>query len=144
MRSPCDLLNILLVEDKEGDARLAVEAFSESRIRNRVYHVRDGVEAMAFLRKQGEHADAPSPHLILLDLNMPRKDGREVLSEIKHDEALKMIPVIVLSISDGECEIDKTNKLRADSFFTKPIKFDQFLEVVRSIESFWLGNDKIT
>jgi two-component system, chemotaxis family, response regulator Rcp1 len=131
-------INILLVEDNEGDARLAVEVLKEGKILNKVHHVVDGVEAMAFLRREGEYADAPCPHLILLDLNLPRKDGREVLEEIKSDENLKKIPVVVLSTSKDEDDIFKTYNLHANCFITKSIDFEQFLEVIRSIENFWL------
>jgi two-component system, chemotaxis family, response regulator Rcp1 len=131
-------INILLVEDNEGDARLALEVLKEGRILNKVYLVVDGVEAMAFLRKEGAYADAPSPHLILLDLNLPRKDGREVLAEIKSDECLKKIPVVVLSTSSDEDDIFRTYNLHANCFITKSIDFEQFLRVIRSIEDFWL------
>ena len=131
-------IDILLVEDNEGDARLAKEAFKESKILNRVSHVLDGVEAMAFLRKEGKYADVPRPHLILLDLNLPRKDGREVLSEIKGDECLKRIPVVVLTTSNDERDIFKTYDLHVNCYITKPIDFEQFLQVVRSIKDFWL------
>ena len=131
-------IDILLVEDNEGDARLAKEAFKESKILNRVSHVLDGVEAMAFLRKEGKYADVPRPHLILLDLNLPRKDGREVLSEIKSDECLKRIPVVVLTTSNDERDIFKTYDLHVNCYITKPIDFEQFLQVVRSIKDFWL------
>jgi two-component system, chemotaxis family, response regulator Rcp1 len=138
MNMPGVTIDILLVEDNEGDARLAKEALKESKVLNNVYHVPDGVEAMEFLRKEGKYADAPRPHLILLDLNMPRKDGREVLAEIKGDENLKRIPVVVLTISNDEMDIFKTYNLHVNCFITKPIDFDQFLRVIRSIEDFWL------
>jgi chemotaxis family two-component system response regulator Rcp1 len=138
MNIPGIPIDILLVEDNEGDARLAKEALKESKVLNRVFHVVDGVEAMAFLRKEGKYADAPRPHLILLDLNMPRKDGREVLAEIKGDESLKRIPVVVLTISNDEKDIFKTYNLHVNCFITKPIDFEQFLKVIKSIEDFWL------
>ena len=138
MNIPGVSIDILLVEDNEGDARLAKEALKESKVLNRVFHVVDGVEAMAFLRKEGKYADAPRPHLILLDLNLPRKDGREVLAEIKGDESLKRIPVVVLTISNDEKDIFKTYNLHVNCFITKPIDFEQFLKVVESIEDFWL------
>jgi CheY-like chemotaxis protein len=138
MNIPGVSIDILLVEDNEGDARLAKEALKESKVLNRVFHVVDGVEAMAFLRKEGKYADAPRPHLILLDLNLPRKDGREVLAEIKGDESLKRIPVVVLTISNDEKDIFKTYNLHVNCFITKPIDFEQFLKVVKSIEDFWL------
>ena len=131
-------IDILLVEDNEGDARLAKESLKESKILNKVYPVVDGVEAMAFLRKEGKYADVPRPHLILLDLNLPRKDGREVLAEIKGDESLKRIPVVVLTTSNDDQDIFKTYDLHANCFITKSIDFEQFLRVIRSIEDFWL------
>jgi two-component system, chemotaxis family, response regulator Rcp1 len=140
--NPDASIDLLLVEDNPGDARLAMEAFKDSKVFSNVYHVHDGVEAVAFLRQVGTYAGAPRPHLILLDLNLPRKDGKEVLSEIKGDTDLKRIPVVVLSISDDETDIDKISKLQANGFFTKPIDFDQFLEVVRCIEDFWLSTAK--
>jgi two-component system, chemotaxis family, response regulator Rcp1 len=138
MINPCDPIDILLVEDNEGDARLAKEVLKESKVPNNVYHVIDGVEAMSFLRREGNYADVPKPRLILLDLNLPRKDGREVLAEIKGDENLKRIPVVVLTISNEERDIIKSYNLQVNCFITKPIDFDKFLEVVRCIENFWL------
>jgi CheY-like chemotaxis protein len=138
MNIPGISIDILLVEDNEGDARLAKEALKESKVLNRVFHVLDGVEAMAFLRKEGKYTDAPRPHLILLDLNLPRKDGREVLAEIKGDECLKRIPVVVLTISNDEKDIFKTYNLHVNCYITKPIDFEQFLKVIKSIEDFWL------
>jgi two-component system, chemotaxis family, response regulator Rcp1 len=131
-------IDILLVEDNEGDARLAKEVLRESKILNKVYHVVDGVEAMAFLRKEGKYADLPRPHLILLDLNLPRKDGREVLAEIKSNDCLKKIPVVVLTTSNDNEDISKAYNLHANCFITKSIDFEQFLRVIRSIEDFWL------
>ncbi len=136
-------INILLVEDSPGDARLAREALQDSKITNEIYHVGDGVEAMAFLRKEGEYKDEVRPDLILLDLNLPRKDGREVLAEIKADDALRRIPVVVLTISDDEADIFKTYDLHANCFITKPIDLSQFLKVVKAIESFWLSIVKL-
>jgi CheY-like chemotaxis protein len=144
MHTSGESINILLVEDNEGDARLAREAFRDSGIFNNVYHVHDGTEAMAFLRKEGNHACAPCPHLILLDFNLPRKNGREVLAEIKNDDTLKRIPVVVLSMSGDKEDIDKAYRLQANRFFTKPIDFEQFLEVVRFIEDFWLSIAKVS
>ena len=138
MNATINAIDILLVEDNEGDARLAKEALKESKVLNKVYHVLDGVEAMAFLRKEGKYADVPSPHLILLDLNLPRKDGREVLAEIKADECLKKIPVVVLTTSNDEEDIAKSYSLHANCFITKSIDFEQFMRVIRSIEDFWL------
>jgi CheY-like chemotaxis protein len=131
-------IDILLVEDNKGDALLAKEAFRDSKILNNFHHVTDGVEAMAFLRNKGKYAGSPRPDLILLDLNLPRKDGREVLAEIKSDEHLGSIPVVVLTISDDEKDVASTYKYHANCFITKPIDFDKFMEVIRSIEDFWL------
>ena len=132
------LIDILLVEDSPGDARLAQEALRDGKLGNRIFHVEDGEEAMAFLRKEGAHADAPHPDLILLDLNLPRKDGREVLAEIKGDEDLRRIPVVILTISKEERDVMKTYDLHANCYITKPIDLEQFMTVVKSIEDFWL------
>jgi len=131
-------IEILLVEDNEGDARLAREALKDSKVYNNVHHVIDGVEALAFLRQEGLYAKVPRPDIILLDLNLPRKDGREVLADIKKDDNLKRIPVVVLTISNDEADILKTYNLHVNCFVTKPIDFNQFLKVVHSIEDFWL------
>ena len=131
-------IDILLVEDNEGDARLAKEAMRDSKIKNVLHHVWNGEEAMAFLRRQPPFARAPRPGLILLDLNLPRKDGREVLAEVKADPDLKRIPVVVLTVSSAEEDILKTYNLHANCFVTKPLDLDQFIKVVRSIEDFWL------
>lgn len=131
-------VEILLVEDSPSDAELALEALREAKVRNHLSHVEDGVEAMRFVRRQGEYAQAPRPDLILLDLNLPRKDGREVLSEIKADEELRSIPVVVLTTSRAEQEVLRTYKLQANCYITKPVDFEQFLQLVRSLESFWL------
>lgn len=130
-------VEILLVEDSPGDARLAREGLSECKIRNNLHVVDDGVKAMAFLRRQGEYAKAPRPDLILLDLNLPRKDGREVLREVKEDESLKAIPVVILTTSKAEEDIIKSYSLHANCYVTKPLGLQQFLDVVRSIEDFW-------
>ena len=131
-------IDILLVEDNEGDARLAMEALKDSKMRNKIYHVWDGVEAMEFLQHHGKHADAPRPDLVLLDLNLPKKDGRQVLAEIKEDKDLQRIPVVILTISKDEEDVLKTYNLHANCYITKPIDLEQFLKVVRSIEEFWL------
>jgi CheY-like chemotaxis protein len=131
-------IDILLAEDNEGDARLAKEAMRDSKVINTIHHVPDGVEAMAFLRKEGKYAAAPRPDLILLDLNLPRKDGREVLADIKEDEDLKRIPVVILTVSNDEADILRSYNLHANCYITKPIDLAQFLNVVRSIEDFWL------
>lgn len=132
-------IDILLVEDNPGDARLAVEALREGKMLNEIRVVTDGVEAMDFLRRQGKHKAAPRPDLILLDLNLPKKDGREVLAEIKADENLRRIPVVVLTVSKAEEDILQTYNLHANCFISKPIDLDQFFKVMRSIEEFWLN-----
>lgn len=132
-------VEILLVEDNPGDADLAREALEDSKMKNNLHVVEDGVEAMAFLRKEGAHSGAVHPDLILLDLNLPKKDGREVLAEIKGDPGLKRIPVVILTTSSAEEDVLRTYNLHANCYITKPIQFDQFLKVVRSIEAFWLS-----
>ncbi|WP_141619669.1 response regulator [Myxococcus sp. AB036A] len=132
-------IEILLVEDNPGDVRLTVEALKEGKVRNRLSVARDGVEALAFLRRQGAYADAAQPDLILLDLNLPRKDGREVLAEIKVDPALRRIPVVVLTTSKAEEDILRTYDLHANCYIAKPVELEQFISVVRSIDDFWLS-----
>jgi CheY-like chemotaxis protein len=131
-------IEILLVEDNPGDVRLTVEALREAKVRNNLNVASDGVEAMEFLRRVGDHANAPLPDLVLLDLNLPRKDGREVLQEIKTDPELTLIPVVVLTTSQAEQDVLRSYQLHANAYVTKPVDLDQFLQVVRSIESFWL------
>lgn len=131
-------VEVLLVEDNPGDVRLTLEALKEAKMHNRVSVVQDGMEAMDFLRKRGKFADATRPDLILLDLNLPRKNGREVLAEIKADESLKCIPVVVLTTSEAEQDILKAYKLHANCYVTKPVDLDQFIKVVQSIENFWM------
>ena len=131
-------IEILLVEDNPADIRLAREAFKDAKVHNILYTVEDGVEAMAFLRRQGKYAEVARPDLILLDLNLPKKDGREVLAEIKTDERLKLIPVVILTVSKDEEDILKTYNLHANCYITKPIDFEQFMRVVKGIEEFWL------
>jgi len=131
-------IEILLVEDNPGDARLTKEALKEAQVRNRLNHIGDGVEALAFLRRQGQYATAHRPDLILLDLNLPRKDGREVLAEIKADERLKCIPVVVLTTSQAEEDIARAYNLNANCYVSKPIDLDQFIKVVQTIKDFWL------
>jgi two-component system, chemotaxis family, response regulator Rcp1 len=130
---------ILLVEDNPGDVRLTQEALKDAKLINHLHVVQDGVEAMEFLRRQGTYQDAPRPDLILLDLNLPRKDGREVLTEVKADERLKRIPIVVLTSSQSEEDLLKAYGLHANCYVTKPVDFDRFTEVVRSIEDFWFG-----
>lgn len=134
-RNPID---ILLVEDSDGDARLATEAMKESKISNVLHRVTDGEEAMQFLYREGRYADMPRPGLVILDLNLPKKDGREVLAEIKQDPDLKRIPVVILTTSKDEADILKTYNLHANCYVTKPIDLDQFIIMVKSIEDFWL------
>jgi len=131
-------VEILIVEDSAGDIRLTFEALKEAKVRNRMSAANDGVEAMAFLRKEGKYADAPTPDVILLDLNLPRKNGREVLAEIKADPRLRRIPVVVLTNSRAEEDIIKAYNLHANCYVTKPVDFQQFLNVIKSIEDFWL------
>ena len=131
-------IEILLIEDNPGDVRLTQEALRENKVRNKLHVVEDGVEAMAFLRREGKYADVPRPDLILLDLNLPKKDGREVLAEIKSDEDLGRIPVVVLTTSQAEEDILRAYGLNANCYVTKPVDLDRFFEVVKSIESFWL------
>jgi CheY-like chemotaxis protein len=132
-------VDILLVEDSPGDARLAIEALKDSKIKNHLDVVSDGEEAMKYLRKEGEYSGFPRPDLILLDLNLPKKDGRVVLKEIKENEELKRIPVVILTISKAEEDILKTYNLHANCYITKPLDLDQFIKVVKSIENFWLS-----
>jgi len=131
-------VDILLVEDNAGDADLAREALESSKVSNKLHVVSDGVEAMEFLRKQGKFAKVPRPDLILLDLNLPRKDGRQVLAEVKADPDLRIIPVVILTTSKEEEDILKTYDLHANCYITKPIDFNQFLKVIGAIEDFWL------
>jgi CheY-like chemotaxis protein len=127
-----------MVEDSPSDAQLTVEALHAAKIANRLSHVEDGVEALRFLRREGPYADAPRPDLILLDLNLPRKDGREVLDELKQDSDLKVIPVVVLTTSRSEHDVLRSYQLHANCYITKPVDFTQFMEVVKAIEHFWL------
>lgn len=131
-------VNILMVEDNPGDARLTREALKESKLSNNLYHCKDGVEAMAFLRRQGEFADAPRPDIVLLDLNLPRMDGREVLAEMKEDLLLKQIPVVVLTTSEAENDILRSYELHANCYITKPVDLEKFIQIVHGIEDFWL------
>jgi chemotaxis family two-component system response regulator Rcp1 len=131
-------IDILLVEDNPGDADLAREALESSKISNRLHVVDDGEKALAFLRGEGQYSGMPRPELILLDLNLPRKDGRQVLAEIKSDDNLKRIPVVILTTSRAEEDILKSYDLHANCYITKPIDLNQFLHVVMSIEEFWL------
>jgi two-component system, chemotaxis family, response regulator Rcp1 len=131
-------IEILLVEDSPSDTDLTIEAFQEGRIPSNLSHVEDGVEAMEFLGRRDSYAGAPRPDLILLDLNLPRKDGREVLAELKSDPKLRTIPVVVLTTSKDELDIAEAYRLQANCYIAKPVDFEQFVTVVRAIEHFWL------
>jgi two-component system, chemotaxis family, response regulator Rcp1 len=130
-------LEVLLVEDNPGDVRLTVEGLKEGKLRNNLHVAKDGVEAMAFLRREGEYADAVRPDLILLDLNLPRMDGREVLTAIKSDASLKTIPVVILTTSRAEQDVLRSYELQANCYITKPVDLEQFITVVKAIEGFW-------
>ena len=133
-----DVIDVLLVEDDPGDALMTREAFEHHKIRNSLHVVADGVEALRFLRREEPYADAPRPGLILLDLNLPRKDGREVLAEVKADERLRTIPVVVLTTSEAEEDILRSYDLHANAYVTKPVDFDRFIEVIRQIDDFFV------
>ena len=132
-------VNILLVEDNPGDVRLTIEGLRDAKVRNNLQVVGDGVEAMRYLRREGKYADAVRPDLILLDLNLPKMDGREVLAAVKSDDQLKTIPVVILTTSKAEQDIAKSYALHANCYVTKPVDLDQFLTVVHSIEDFWFS-----
>ena len=132
-------IRILLVEDNPGDARLTIEALREAKVRNELEHVIDGEQALALLRRQGRFSDSARPDLILLDLNLPKMDGRAVLEEIKNDQDLRRIPVVILTTSQAEKDVLMSYNLHANCFITKPVDLDEFIEAVRSIEEFWLS-----
>jgi len=136
-------IEILLVEDNPGDVRLTKEALREAKVCNRIHTVYDGMEALAFLNRESGYVNVPSPDLILLDLNLPKKDGREVLASIKANEKIRRIPVVVLTTSKSEEDIVKSYELQASCYVTKPVDLDQFLEVVKSIGDFWLAVVKL-
>ena len=136
-------VEILLVEDNPGDVRLTQEAFKDGKMLNKLHVVEDGMDALAFLKREGKYTGAPRPELILLDLNLPRKDGRDVLAEIKVDRDLKRIPVVILTTSCSEEDILRSYDLNANCYITKPVEFDKFIEVVKSIEDFWLAIVKL-
>jgi two-component system response regulator len=131
-------IEVLLVEDDPGDVLMTTEAFAEHKVANRLSVVSDGVTALEFLRKEGEHAGAPTPDLILLDLNLPRMDGREVLAAVKADPELKQIPVVVLTTSEAEEDVLRSYALHANAYVTKPVDFERFIEVVRKIDDFFV------
>lgn len=136
-------IDILMVEDNPGDARLTREALKESKVYNTLHHARDGVEAMRFLRREGDYADAPRPDIILLDLNLPKKDGREVLAELKAIPELKHIPVVVLTTSEAEQDVLRSYELHANCYITKPVDLEKFIQIVHGIEDFWLSIVKL-
>jgi two-component system, chemotaxis family, response regulator Rcp1 len=136
-------IEVLLVEDSPGDVRLTREAFKDAKVHINLHVAVDGTDAMAFLRHQGEHVNVPRPDLILLDLNLPKKDGREVLEEIKESPTLKSIPVVILTTSASEADILRSYRLHANCYITKPVDLAGFLEVVKSIDSFWLSVVKL-
>jgi len=132
-----EIIQILLVEDSPGDIRLTQEAMIDSKFQNQLHVVQDGVEAMEFLRRIGKYQDAPQPDLVLLDLNLPRKDGRSVLQEMKQDVNLRRIPVVILTSSDDEHDILRSYDLHANCYITKPLDLQQFVTIVKTIENFW-------
>ncbi len=131
-------IEVLLVEDDPGDVLMTREAFEQHKLRNTLHVVSDGVEALSFLRQEGQYADVPRPDLVLLDLNLPRKDGREVLAEIKADPQLRRTPVVVLTTSEAEEDVLRSYDLHANAYVTKPVDFDRFIDVVRRIDSFFV------
>ena len=132
-------IEILMVEDSAGDADLLLEFLEQSKVKNRIHWVQDGEAAMAFLRREGEYAGKPMPDLVLLDLNLPRKDGREVLADLKADPKLKHIPVVILTSSKSELDVARSYNLQANCFITKPVDLEQFGKVVQAIDDFWLS-----
>jgi chemotaxis family two-component system response regulator Rcp1 len=138
-RDESEAIEILLVEDSPGDIRLTQEAFHDAKVRNNLHVATDGEDAMAFLRREGKHAQAPRPGLILLDLNLPKKDGRAILAEIKADDSLKTIPVLILTMSSADADILSSYQLRANCYITKPVDLDGFTRVVRSVDNFWFS-----
>ena len=143
MSPSIDEIHVLLVEDDPGDVLMTQEAFEHHKLRNQLHVVPDGVEALAFLRREGEHADAPRPGLVLLDLNLPRKDGREVLQEVKADESLRSIPIVVLTTSQAEEDILRSYDLHANAYVAKPVDFERFIEVIRQIDDFFVSVVKL-
>lgn len=140
---PITEIDVLLVEDDAGDVLMTQEAFEHHKLRNQLHVVSDGVEALAFLRREGEYADAPRPGLILLDLNLPRKDGREVLEEVKNDESLRSIPIVVLTTSQAEEDILRSYNLHANAYVAKPVDFERFIAVIRQIDDFFVSVVKL-
>jgi CheY-like chemotaxis protein len=136
--TPLDVVDVLLVEDDDGDVLMTREAFEHHKIRNKLHVVQDGEEALQFLHREGPYADAPRPGLILLDLNLPRRDGREVLAELKADPELRVIPVVVLTTSEAEEDILRSYTLHANAYVSKPVDFDRFIDVIRQIDDFFV------
>jgi CheY-like chemotaxis protein len=136
-------IEVLLVEDDPGDVLMTKEAFAEHKVRNRLTVLTDGAQALEYLRRQGEYADAVQPDLILLDLNLPKRDGREVLAEIKNDEDLHQIPVVVLTTSSADEDILRSYRLHANAYVTKPVDFDRFIAVIRQIDDFFVSVVKL-
>jgi CheY-like chemotaxis protein len=136
--TPLDVVDVLLVEDDDGDVLMTREAFEHHKIRNKLHVVQDGEEALQFLHREGPYADAPRPGLILLDLNLPRRDGREVLAELKADPELRVIPVVVLTTSEAEEDIVRSYALHANAYVSKPVDFDRFIDVIRQIDDFFV------
>jgi CheY-like chemotaxis protein len=139
IKEQVEIIDVLLVEDDPGDVVMTREAFADYKIRNELHVVSNGADAMAFLRREGEYADAPVPDLVLLDLNLPRMDGREVLAAIKADPALRTIPVVVLTTSDAEDDVTSSYSLHANAYVTKPVDFERFVDVVRQIDDFFVS-----
>jgi CheY-like chemotaxis protein len=133
-----DVVDVLLVEDDDGDVLMTREAFEHHKIRNKLHVVQDGEEALQFLHREGPYVDAPRPGLILLDLNLPRRDGREVLAELKADAELRVIPVVVLTTSEAEEDILRSYSLHANAYVSKPVDFDRFIDVIRQIDDFFV------
>ncbi|TDV55090.1 response regulator [Actinophytocola oryzae] len=136
--TPLDVIDVLLVEDDDGDVLMTREAFEHHKIRNKLHVVQDGEEALQFLRREGVYEGAPRPGLILLDLNLPRRDGREVLAELKGDPELRVIPVVVLTTSEAEEDIVRSYSLHANAYVSKPVDFDRFIDVIRQIDDFFV------
>ncbi len=137
------IINVLLVEDDPGDVLMTREAFADHKVRNTLHVVNNGVDALAFLRREGAYADAPRPDLVLLDLNLPRMDGREVLAEVKGDPELRSIPVVVLTTSEADEDVSRSYTLHANAYVTKPVDFDRFIAVVRQIDEFFVSVVKL-
>ncbi len=138
-RNKFKAVEILLIEDNPGDVRLTFEALKESKIINNLQVVEDGIEALSYLKKNGIYKDKPRPDLIILDLNLPKKDGREVLGEIKSEDSLKQIPIVILTTSEAEEDIIKSYELHANCYITKPVNMEQFIKVVKSVGDFWFS-----